>query len=48
MGRDEIERLAGLTPNLLSCLVLFDVLEPVDDRASPIATSWRRARRRGC
>jgi tetratricopeptide (TPR) repeat protein len=32
MGRDEIERLAGLTPNLLSCLVLFDVLEPVDDR----------------
>lgn len=32
MGRAEIERLAGLTPNLLSCLVLFDVLEPVDDR----------------
>jgi tetratricopeptide (TPR) repeat protein len=31
MGRAEIERLAGLSPNLLSCLVLFDVLEPVDD-----------------
>jgi tetratricopeptide (TPR) repeat protein len=31
-GRSEIERLAGLTPNLLSCLVLFDVLEPVDER----------------
>jgi tetratricopeptide (TPR) repeat protein len=30
MGRGEIERLAGLTPNLVSCLVLFDVLEPVD------------------
>lgn len=32
MARLEIERLAGLTPNLLSCLVLFDVLEPVDER----------------
>jgi len=32
MGRGEIERLAGLTPNLVSCLVLFDVLEPVDER----------------
>jgi len=32
MARHEIERLAGLSPNLLSCLVLFDVLEPVDDR----------------
>ncbi|MPZ34701.1 MAG: tetratricopeptide repeat protein [Rhodospirillales bacterium] len=32
MGRAEIERLAGLTPNLVSCLVLFDVLEPVDER----------------
>ena len=32
LGRDEIERLSGLTPNLLSCLVLFDVLEPVDER----------------
>jgi hypothetical protein len=31
-GRAEIERLAGLTPNLLACLVLFDVLEPVDER----------------
>ena len=29
MGRGEIERLAGLSPNLVSCLVLFDVLEPV-------------------
>jgi tetratricopeptide (TPR) repeat protein len=32
LGRAEIERLAGLTPNLVSCLVLFDVLEPVDER----------------
>jgi tetratricopeptide (TPR) repeat protein len=32
MGRGEIERLAGLSPNLVSCLVLFDVLEPVDER----------------
>jgi tetratricopeptide (TPR) repeat protein len=32
MGRAEIERLSGLSPNLLSCLVLFDVLEPVDER----------------
>jgi len=32
MGQGEIERLAGLTPNLVSCLVLFDVLEPVDER----------------
>jgi tetratricopeptide (TPR) repeat protein len=31
MKRAEIERLAGLSPNLVSCLVLFDVLEPVDD-----------------
>lgn len=31
MGRAEIERLSGLSPNLVSCLVLFDVLEPVDD-----------------
>jgi len=31
MRRAEIERLAGLSPNLVSCLVLFDVLEPVDD-----------------
>jgi tetratricopeptide (TPR) repeat protein len=28
----ELERLSGLTPRLLSCLALFDVLEPVDDR----------------
>jgi len=32
MGRAEIERLSGLSPNLVSCLVLFDVLEPVDER----------------
>jgi tetratricopeptide (TPR) repeat protein len=32
MSRAEIERLAGLSPNLAACLVLFDVLEPVDDR----------------
>ena len=32
MGQAEIERLAGLSPNLLACLVLFDVLEPVDER----------------
>jgi tetratricopeptide (TPR) repeat protein len=32
MARTEIERLAGLSPNQLSCLVLFDVLEPVDER----------------
>jgi tetratricopeptide (TPR) repeat protein len=31
MQRAEIERLTGLSPNLISCLVLFDVLEPVDD-----------------
>ena len=32
LGRAEVERLSGLTPNLVSCLVLFDVLEPVDER----------------
>ena len=32
MARTEIERLAGLSANLVSCLVLFDVLEPVDER----------------
>jgi tetratricopeptide (TPR) repeat protein len=32
MTRPEIERLAGLSANLVSCLVLFDVLEPVDER----------------
>lgn len=30
MGSAEIERLAGLTPTLVSCLALFDVLEPVE------------------
>ncbi|HYD07868.1 MAG TPA: tetratricopeptide repeat protein, partial [Reyranella sp.] len=32
MGQAEIGRLSGLSPNLIACLVLFDVLEPVDDR----------------
>jgi tetratricopeptide (TPR) repeat protein len=32
LGRAEVERLAGLGPNLVSCLMLFDVLEPVDER----------------
>ena len=32
LGRDEVERLSSLTPSLLSCLMLFDVLEPVDER----------------
>src|SRR4029077_14455953 len=32
LERAEVERLAGLEPNLVSCLVLFDVLEPVDER----------------
>ena len=32
MSAAEIERLAGLSPNLIACLVLFDVLEPVDDK----------------
>jgi tetratricopeptide (TPR) repeat protein len=32
LGRAEIERLSGLTPNLVACLVLFDVVEPVDER----------------
>jgi tetratricopeptide (TPR) repeat protein len=31
MGRAEVERLTGLSANLISCLVLFDVLEPADD-----------------
>ena len=31
MRRAEIERLAGLSANQIACLVLFDVLEPVDD-----------------
>jgi tetratricopeptide (TPR) repeat protein len=32
MEQAEIERLAGLSANQVACLVLFDVLEPVDDR----------------
>jgi tetratricopeptide (TPR) repeat protein len=28
----DLERLSGLTPRLLSCLALFDVIEPVDGR----------------
>lgn len=32
MGWADIERLTGLSRDLAACLVLFDVLEPVDDR----------------
>lgn len=32
MGWADIERLAGLSRDLAACLVLFDVLEPVDDK----------------
>ena len=32
LGAADLERLSGLTPRLLSCLRLFDVIEPVDDR----------------
>ena len=32
MSSAEVGRLAGLSPNLIACLVLFDVLEPVDDK----------------
>jgi tetratricopeptide (TPR) repeat protein len=32
LGAAELERLSGLTPRLLSCLALFDVLEPADGR----------------
>jgi tetratricopeptide (TPR) repeat protein len=32
LGVAELERLAGLTPRLVSCLALFDVLQPVDGR----------------
>jgi tetratricopeptide (TPR) repeat protein len=31
LGRADLERIAGLTPRLLACLALFDVIEPVDD-----------------
>lgn len=41
MGRAEIERLAGLSPNLVSCLVLFDVLEPVGLAPSEGRFAWR-------
>jgi tetratricopeptide (TPR) repeat protein len=34
MSAADLERLTGLSPRLLSCLVLFDVLEPVDGRYS--------------
>jgi Tfp pilus assembly protein PilF len=33
-GGADLERLSGLTPTLLSCLALFDVLEPVGGRFS--------------
>jgi tetratricopeptide (TPR) repeat protein len=32
LGIADLERLSGLTPRLLACLALFDVLEPADDR----------------
>ena len=32
LGAADLQRIAGLTPTLLACLTLFDVLEPVDDR----------------
>jgi len=32
LGAADLERLSGLTPRLLSCLALFDVIEPVDGR----------------
>jgi hypothetical protein len=41
MGGGEIERLAGLSPNLVSCLVLFDVLEPVGPESSTWRFAWR-------
>jgi tetratricopeptide (TPR) repeat protein len=34
LGTAELERLSGLTPRLLACLVLFDVVEPIDGRYS--------------
>ena len=34
LGAADLERIAGLTPTLVACLVLFDVLEPVDQRYS--------------
>jgi tetratricopeptide (TPR) repeat protein len=34
LGAADLERIAGLTPALLACLALFDVLEPVDGRYS--------------
>lgn len=32
LGAGDLERLSGLTPRLIACLSLFDVLEPVDGR----------------
>jgi tetratricopeptide (TPR) repeat protein len=34
LGTVDLERLSGLTPRLLACLTLFDVVEPVDGRYS--------------
>jgi tetratricopeptide (TPR) repeat protein len=34
LGASDLERLAGLAPRVLSCLVLFDVVDPVDGRYS--------------
>ena len=33
-GRSELQRLTGLTPTLIACLALLDVLEPEEDRFS--------------
>lgn len=32
LSAGDLERIAGLTPKLVACLALFDVIEPVDDR----------------
>jgi tetratricopeptide (TPR) repeat protein len=32
LGIADLQRLSGLTPRLLACFALFDVLEPVDER----------------
>jgi tetratricopeptide (TPR) repeat protein len=34
LGTADLERLSGLTPRLLACLALFDVVEPVDGQYS--------------
>jgi tetratricopeptide (TPR) repeat protein len=34
LGTADLERLSGLTPRLLACLALFDIVEPADGRYS--------------